>query len=227
MSAPLEKPDCSQFEKVLDDLGAAQAITVISDKHPLPKSLEETEKKCALSLESIRKLRMYNKECNKALTQQVFSAILRTRNQLVEDKCKDPKSAEFNAMFESIRCIHENATDAVKQAETKTVLMSQVLVEADVKDEQERIKRACCDVLASKKHFMAAIKDKCGKYEKVYSDYVDSYTSESLALICSDAEKMEKDGECETLTPLKLDGVSLKYVSFLNPMLKIVKTLDH
>lgn len=167
-------------------------------------------------------LRKYNKECYSALTQQVFSAILRTRSQFNEAKCA-VGTPEHNEAFEAVKCMKDNSLEKATEAEKKAVLGSELLLDANIGDEKLRLRHACCQVLESRRYFMDATKDKCSKYEKVYSDYIDSYTSEAMSLICPDSDKLE----CSKLTPLKLDGVTPKNKFFLTPMLKVVKTLDH
>lgn len=174
----------------------------------------------------MKKLKIYNTKCNKALTQQVFKSVIDTRIALVEESCV-PNSEKFNAVLESVKCIKTKAIEEVKLAEAKMILESQALLELKNIDDKERVKRACCNVLDGKKRFMNAIKDKCNEHATQYSNYVDSYTSESLGLICPDAEKMEKDGECAKLTAINTDSITRKYDSFLSPMMKVIKTLDH
>jgi len=221
-AASTEKVDCAEIEAVLDNLGAAQGITTLSDKYKLSTTAEEFTKRCQEMNDAVKLLRKYNKECYTSLTQQVFSAILRTRSQMNEARCK-PDTPEFKETWESTKCIQENALESARSAERKTILSTQVLNDANISDEKLRVRRACCNVLDSKTFFLDATKTNCSKYEKVYSEYVDSYTSEAMGLICPEADKLD----CGKLEPLKLEGVELKYKFFLNPMLKLVKTLDH
>lgn len=216
------KVDCSKLDEVLDELGGAQGITSLNDKYKIATNAEEFTKRCTEMQDAIKTLRKYNKECVTSLTQQVLSAILRTRSQMNELSCK-PDSAEFKEAVAGSKCIQENSLEAVKAAERKTILGSQVLYDADIKDEKERVRRACCAVLDSKTFFLEATKDKCSKHSKLYSDYVESYTSEAMGLICPDADKLE----CNKLSALKTEGVALKSKFFLSPMIKLVKTLDH
>lgn len=219
-AAPADKLDCSKIDEVLDDLGGAQGITTLNDKYKLATNAEEFTKRCQEMADAVKMLKKYNKECYSSLTQQVFSAIMRTRSQMNEARCA-AGSDSFKEAVESTKCIQENALEAVKDAEKKTILASQVIFDANISDEKLRLRRSCCAVLDSKTFFMDAVKTKCSKYEKVYSDYVDSYTSESMSLICP--EKLD----CKELEPLKLEGVEVKSKFFLTPMLKLVKSLDH
>lgn len=173
--------------------------------------------------DAIKTLRKYNNQCYTSLTQQVLSAILRTRSEFNDLHCKDPASAEFKESLEAAKCAAEQAIDSVRDAEKKTIVSFQVLHEANISDDKLRVRRACCAVLESKKSFLAATKDKCSKYEKTYSNYVDSYTDEAMGLICPADEKLE----CEKLEAIKTDGVAPKSKFFLTPMVKLVKTLDH
>lgn len=221
LAAPsADKVDCSKIEEVIDDLGAAQGMTVMNDKYKLATTQEEFSKRCDAMADAIKQLKKYNKECFSSLTQQVFSAVLRTRSQLNEDICKSERATEAVA---ANKCIMENAFEKVKEAEKSIVLISQVVLDANIADEKLRLRRSCCAVQAGKTTFMAAIKDKCSKHEKIYAEYVDSYTSEAMGLICPEADKLE----CDKLEPLKIESVQPKSVNFLNPLLKLVKSLDH
>lgn len=215
-----DKVDCSKIEEVLDDLGAAQGISVLNDKYKLASNQEELTKRCSEMTDALKQLKKYNKECYSSLTQQVFSAILRTRSQFNEDTCKPEKSAEA---LGSLKCIQEHAHDKVKEAEKTIVLMSQVVLDSNIADEKLRLRRACCAVQESKAKFMKAMEEKCSSHNQIYSGYVDSYTSEAMGLICPDADKLE----CDKLEALKIEGVQPKSTFFLNPLLKLVKTLDH
>lgn len=203
-------------------MGGAQGYSTLQEKYKLSTTADEFAARCAEMSEAIKTLRKYNKECYSSLTQQVFSAILRTRSQMNQARCVagTPEAAEAIA---GTKCIKENAMAQVQEAERKTILASQVLFEANIPDDKLRTRRACCSVIEGKKLFLEATKEKCSKYEKLYSEYVDSYTSEAMGLICPDADKLE----CDKLEPLKLEGVQTKSKFFLNPMLKLVKTLDH
>lgn len=210
------------MEEVIDDLGAAQGLSVLNDKYKLFTNEAEFTKRCEVMADAIKTLRKYNKECYSSLTQQVFSAMLRTRSQMNEGRCK-AGTPEAKETIDSTKCLVDNALEAVKDAETKTILNSQVLFDANIPDDKLRTRRACCAVIASKTLFLDATKAKCSAYTKVYSEYVDSYTSEAMGLICPEADKLE----CDKLEVLKTDGVAPKNKSFLNPMLRLVKSLDH
>lgn len=172
--------------------------------------------------QAIKTLRRYNKDCYSSLTQQVFSAILGSRAKMNEQYCK-PDSEESKKAIEANKCISEEALSATQEAEKKTILASQVLLDKNIPDDKLRMRASCCGVIASKSYFIEATKAKCAKHEKVYTDYVDSYTSEAMGLICPEADKLE----CDKLEPLKLEGVQTKTKFFLGPMLKLVKSLDH
>lgn len=220
LAAPSDKLDCSKIEEVLDDLGAAQGISVLNDKYKLATNQEELAKRCAEMSEAIKQLKKYNKECYSSLTQQVMSAILRTRSQMNEDACKPERQADA---FAATKCIAENAYEKVKAAERSIVLTSQVVLDSNIADEKLRLRRSCCAVQVGKTLFLDAIKEKCSAHEKMYTDYVDSYTSEAMGLICPEPEKLE----CDKLEALKIEGVQPKSTFFLNPLLKLVKSLDH
>lgn len=192
----------------------------MNDKYKLATNADEFTKRCQEMSDATKQLKKYNKECYSSLTQQVFSAILRTRSQMNEEVCKPEKSAEPLA---ASKCIAENALDKVKEAEKAIVLMSQVVLDSNITDEKLRLRRSCCAVQAGKTRFLEATKEKCAKHEKTYADYVDSYTSEAMGLICPDTEKLE----CDKLEVLKIEGVQIKSTFFLNPLLKLVKSLDH
>lgn len=194
----------------------------MNDKYKLATNDAEQTKKCAEQTEAIKTLKKYNKECYSSLTQQVFSAILRTRQEMAENYCK-PGSKEFADAVQASKCIHDNALDQVKDAERQMVLQAQVIHDMNIPADDLRMRRACCAVINSKKLFLDATKSKCSAYEKAYNDYVDSYTSEAFSLICSAPEKLD----CAKLDALKTDGVTPKHTFFLNPTLKLVKTLDH
>lgn len=221
-SAPADNVDCSKVDEVIEDLGGAQGITVLNPKYKLAGGVEEYTKRCKDAAEALKTLRKYNKECFSSLTQQVLSAILRTRAAFNEQKCAvgTPEFAEAN---EAIRCMAENSLDKAIVAEKKAVAGSEVLLEANISDEKLRLRHSCCQVIATRKMFLDVTKEKCSKYEKVYSDYADSYTSEAMSLICPEADKLE----CDKLEGLKIDGVEPKNKFFMTPMLKVVKTLDH
>ena len=215
--------DCTKVDEVLDDLGAAQGLSTLNDKYKLPTTSEEQVKRCQEMSEALKTLRKYNKECFSSLTQQVLSAILRTRGQSNEAHCKDSSSAEFKEALEASQCVSSNALESVREAEKAIVLSLQVLHEANIPDDKLRVRLACCAVLDAKKIFINATKDKCSKYEKAYGDYVDSFTSESMGLICPETDKLE----CSKLEPIKSAGATPKTRFFLVPMVKLVKTIDH
>ena len=221
-AAPSDKVDCSKVDEVLDDLGSVQGMTTLNDKYKLSKTPEDLQKRCTEANEAIKTLRKYNKECFSSLTQQVLSAILRTRAQFNELYCKD-SAPEYKAGLEAAKCIAENAFANVNAAEKGVILKFQAIVDANIPDDKMRTRRACCSVLETKKLFLEAIKEKCSTSEKVYSDYVDSYTSEAMGLICVEPEKLD----CKSLEPLKTEGVESKSKFFLGPIVKVVKTLDH
>lgn len=221
-ASPTQKLDCNKMDEVLDDLGSAQGLTTLSDKYKLALNMDEFKKRCAEMDDAIKSLKRYNKECYTTLTQQVFSALLRTRSLMNEQRCA-PDSDLAKEAVEASKCIAENALEEARGAERKIILSSQVIDEANITDEKLRMRRSCCAVLQAKSYFLDAVKPKCSKYEKVYSEYVESYTSESMGLICEDADKLK----CSELEPLKLEGVEVKSKFFLVPMLKLIKSLDH
>lgn len=208
---------------MLDDLGGAQGLTTLNDKYKPQTTPEEHAKRCTEMTEAIKMLRKYNKECYSSLTQQVLSALLRTRSQMTETRCKDPNSAEFKESVEASKCIAEQALSIAQTAEKRVILTLQALYDANIPDDKLRTRHACCAINNSKKAFLGAIKTKCAMHEKLYAEYFDSYTSEAMGLICPEADKLE----CNTLEPIKIDGLALKSKFFLNPMIKLVKTLDH
>lgn len=210
------------MEEVLDDLGGAQGITASNDKYKMITKIEDMPKRCADMAAAIKTLRRYNSECYSGLTQQVFSAILRTRDAMNKANC-EPNSEPMKLVVEAMKCIQDEALESVRDAEKKTILASQVLHEANIEDAKMRMRRSCCAVVQSRNYFIDATKAKCGKFEKVYTSYVDSYTEEAFGLICESPEKLK----CSELEQLKLDGVAPKSTFFLNPMLKLVKSLDH
>lgn len=222
IAGPAEKQDCSKLDEALDDLGAAQGFSTLNDKYKLATTRADYDKRCEEMVQAVKTLRKYNKDCFSSLTQQVFSAILGSRAKMNELYCR-PDSDESKKAIEANKCVSENAFSVTQEAEKKTILSSQVLLEKNIPDDKLRMRAACCGVLASKGYFIDATRTKCAKYESVYSDYVDSYTSEAMGLICPEADKLE----CEKLEPLKLEGVATKTKFFLGPMLKLVKSLDH
>lgn len=207
----------------MDDLGGAQGITSNNDKYKIQTTAEEQNKRCTESSEAIKTMRKYNKECYSSLTQQVLSAVLRTRSQFNDARCKDPQSAEYKDSLEAAKCAAENAIESIRDAERKAILTFQVLHESPISDEKLRVRRACCAVLESKKLFLDATKEKCAKHSKAYSDYVDSYTDEAMGLICPEESKLE----CSGMEAIKIDGATAKSKFFLTPMIKLIKTLDH
>lgn len=217
-SAP-EKLDCANMDEPMDDLGSAQGLTTLNDKYKLATTKDEFQKRCTEMGEAIKMLKKYNRDCFSSLTQQVFKAILNSRQELNEKYCKPE---HFDEALKASKCIVDNSLAQVQEAERKTILGSQVLVDANIADNKLRTRRACCAVLGSKNHFLNATKDKCSAYQSIYSDYVDSYTNEAFGLACPEQAKLE----CEKLEAIKTDGVEPKSKFFLNPMLKLVKTLD-
>jgi hypothetical protein len=222
-AAPTDKVDCSKIDEVLDDLGGAQGLTSLNDKYKIPMSADEQAKRCAEMTDAIKTLRKYNNQCYTALTQQVLSAILRTRSEFNDKYCKDQTSDAFKQGLDAGKCAAEQALDKVKEAEKKIIVSFQTLHEANISDDKVRVRRACCAVPEAKKHFLAATKDKCSAHEKLYSEYVDSYTEEAMGLICPSSDKLE----CDKLEAIKTDGVEPKTKFFLTPMVKLIKTLDH
>ena len=197
-------------------------MTTLNDKYKLSTSPEEYQKRCAEMGEAIKTLRKYNKECFSSLTQQVLSAILRTRAQFNELYCKD-SAPEYKLGLEAAKCTAEQAFEKAKDAEKKIVVMFQSIVDANIPEDKMRTRRACCSVIEAKRLFLEGIKEKCSKYEKTFSEYEDSYTSEAMGLICVEPEKLD----CKSLEALKTEGVEPKTKFFLAPMVKLIKTLDH
>lgn len=204
----------------MDDLGSKQGLTTLNDKYKLATTKEDFDKRCVEMTDAITTLKRYKRDCYSSLTQQVFNALLGSRQELNDKYCKTDESTKALA---ASKCIVENALTKVQDAERKTILASQVLVDANIPDEKLRTRRACCAVLGSKKLFIEATKEKCPEYQGIYTDYVDSYTSAAFGLICEEPSKLK----CEELESLKIDGVEPKSKFFLNPILKLVKTLDH
>lgn len=173
-------------------------------------------------------MRQLNAKCNKALTQQVLKAVIDTRSSLVAEICNDaPSGDKFSQTFESAKCIKDNAFESMRAAESQVVLNTQALLDANIADEKEKLKRVCCNVLAAKKLFLDASAATCGQFRAQYAEYVDSYSSESLGLICADIDKLAEAGECAKLGALSTSNAKLRSVSFLVPMLKLVRTLEH
>lgn len=222
-AAPSDKVDCSKVEEIFEDLGGAQGMTSNNDKYKIQTTHEEQVRRCGEMAEAIKTLRKYNKECHTSLTQQVISAVLRTRSQFNEARCKDPQSAEFKESLEAAKCAAENALKTVNDAEVKTILTFQVLHDANVADEKLRVRRTCCAVLEAKKFFLMGTAEKCANYSKTYAEYVDSYTNEAMSLICPEDSKLM----CQELEQIKIDGVTAKSKFFMTPMIKLIKTLDH
>lgn len=216
-----DKVDCSKIDEVLDEMGGAQGMTFMNDKYKLATSADELTARCTEGLAALKTLKRYNKECYTSLTQQVFSAILRTRVQFNEKRCV-AGSESFTEAHEGGKCLVDNSSAAVKEAERQTIVGSQVLHEMNIPEKKNRLRRSCCAVLASRTNFLEAAKTKCAKYEKLYIDYVDSYTSEAMGLICDKPEELK----CSELEPLKLAGVEPKYKFFMTPTLKVVQSLD-
>lgn len=221
--APADKVDCTKVDEVFDDLGGAQGMTSLNDKYKIPTNADDQLKRCAEMTDALKTLRKYNKECYTSLTQQVLSAMLRTRTEFNDLRCKDKTSTDFTEGVEAAKCAAEQALDGVKMAEKKIIVSFQTLHEASISDDKLRVRRACCSVIDAKKFFLAATKEKCAKHEKVYAAYVDSYTEEAMGLICPSSDKLE----CDKLEAIKTDGVEPKTKFFLTPMVKLVKTLDH
>lgn len=196
---------------------------MLNDKYKVQTTADEQTKRCTEMNDAVKTLRKYNKECYSALTQQVLSAILRTRQEFNDLRCKDPNSEEFKTALEAAKCVATEASDKTREAETKTIMAFQMLTDTTISDEKLRVRRTCCSVIDSKKFFLEATKEKCAKHEKVYADYVDSYTSEAMGLICPSADTLD----CAKLEALKIDGVTPKTKFFLTPMVKLIKTLDH
>lgn len=221
-AAPTDEPDCSKLDEVLDEFGGAQGITTLNPRFKLVTNREEFDKRCVEMADAIKTLRKYNKKCFSGTTQQVFSAILRTRNDMNEANCKGTEQ-QVQLIIDAVRCVRESALEQVQAAEKKSILLSQVLYDMNIPDDKLRLRRSCCSVLEGKEVFLGAAKDKCSKYGKIYEEYVDSYSKEAMGIVCPPAEKLE----CSKLEPLKIEGVENKSKFFLSPMLKLIKTLDH
>lgn len=192
----------------------------MSDKYKLATTGDELAKRCTEMENAIKQLKRYNHFCFTSLTQQVFSAILRSRQAFNELQCKEPKSNE--EAIKAQKCLVDNAMSQVQEAERKMIVNSQVILDSNIADNKLRMRRTCCSVIQGKKLFMDATKEKCSAHEKLYSDYVDSYTSEAFSLTCEAPEKLE----CDKLEALKVEGVQGRYKFFLNPVLMLAKTLD-
>lgn len=223
LAAPADKVDCSKIEEVLDDLGGAQGMTSLNDKYKIPTTVEEQVKRCAEMTDAIKTLRKYNNQCYTSLTQQVLSAILRTRSEFNDLRCKDQSTDAFKDSLAGAKCAATDALEKIKEAENKIIVSFQTVHEASISDDKLRVRRACCAVMDAKKYFLTATKEKCAKHEKIYSDYVDSYTEEAMGLICPSSDKLD----CDKLEAIKTDGVQPKTKFFLTPMVKLIKTLDH
>lgn len=211
------------MDEALDEFGLAQAITTMNGKEKTLTKDEDFSKKCGEMNDAIKTLRRYNKECNSALTQQVFSAILRTRSQMIEKYCSKPSSQESKDLVVAINCVANDAFDEVTAAEKKTVVTMEALFDKNIQDEKLRVRGACCNVLSSKNNFIDATKAKCDKHKKFYDEYYESYTSEAMGLICPEADKLD----CDKLETIKTDGLKPKAKFFIAPSLHLVKTLDH
>lgn len=198
-------------------------MSTLNDKYKIPTNNEEQLKRCTEMADAIKTLRKYNNQCFTSLTQQVLSATLRTRSEFNNVHCKDPTNTDFKEGVEAAKCAAEQALEKIKVAEKKIIVSFQVLHEATISDDKLRVRRACCSVLDAKKFFLAATSEKCAKHEKVYANYVNSYTEEAMGLICPAADKLE----CDKLEVVKTEGVEPKSKFFLTPMVKLVKTLDH
>lgn len=219
--APADNVDCSKLDEVVDDQGAAQAWSYMNEKYPVPMNAEELTKACERSKEAIKVLRKYNKECYTALTQQVLSAVLRTRSQRIDSVCA-ADSAENKEELEAIKCTGEYK-DALNEIEKNAIKNFQAIGDANIADEKLRIRRTCCVVHETGKKYINATKEKCSKYTKAYTDYYDSYTSEAMGLVCPEESKLE----CDKLEVLKTDGVTPKTKFYLVPLMKLVQTIDH
>lgn len=132
----------------------------------------------------------------------------------------------FSNYYLSIIFSKQNLKDQMKAVEDKGVLTAQVLGETSFKDDKEKITRMCCTYVKQKEEAMEVIKGKCDKAVTFVTDYLDSYLAESLSLVCPDLEKLVKEGECNKMTPVSLDGTKAKYQFLLTPSIKLVKGLE-
>ncbi|KAG9510442.1 Deubiquitinase OTUD6B, partial [Fragariocoptes setiger] len=216
-AATVADVDCSKLEHAFDDLGAAQGWSFMNKEHLPAREAGEFKAKCKSSDEAIKTLKLYNVKCHKSLTKQVIKAILDTRDAMMQEYCND--DAKSKAALASINCLYDKALEKVKAAESRAIVSPQVLFDSKIDDEKERLKRACCDVLENKQHFLNATNDGCSEHKSIYEAYIDSYTSSSMSLICP--ENLLKGQECGSLKPLATEGVKPKYSFFLNPLIKI------
>lgn len=219
--APTESVDCSKLDEVVDDLSAAQAWSFANDKYKIPTSAEGFAKSCLQSSDALKTLRKYNKQCNSALTQQVFSAVLRTRTKMMESVCK-ADTPENHAAVEASKCASKNG-QIFKEIETKLIADLYAVLESTISDDKERLYRACCLVNGSERKFLDVGKEKCREQQKVFADYMDSYTAEAMALVCPQGKELD----CDKYAPLKSDPSTKRSLFYLLPLMKLVKSLDH
>lgn len=219
--APVDDVDCTKLDEVLDDLGASQARTMTNDKYKVEKSSEGLVKYCDRAKDAVKTLKKYNKQCISNLTQQVVSAILRTRTQNIESICK-PDSAEFKEIVEANNCTVDNA-DLANGIELKFLRDLWALIDADFKDTKEFLHRTCCLINEQQTKLVGVAKEKCPQYVKSFTEYVESYSSEAMGLVCPEAKSLE----CNKYEPLKTDeSAKLKSSFYLLPIVKAVNKLD-
>ena len=99
--------------------------------------------------------------------------------------------------------------------------------EMTFKDDNEKITRMCCMLEQQKQEVASIVRPKCEKAIPFMKEFLDSYLSESLGLVCPDLKQLIKSDTCNKFSPIPIEGVKSKYLFFLAPMIKILRGLEH
>lgn len=103
-AAPTDEIDCSKIEAVFEDQGAASGVTYTNDKYVRATTKEQLEKRCPEMYSAIKTIRQYNQKCNTGLTQQVFSAGLKSKQAYVDRFCKDTSADYVTKSLAAFKC---------------------------------------------------------------------------------------------------------------------------
>lgn len=106
-AAPADEVDCSKIEDIFEEQGLASATSFSSDKYSRFTTKEEADKRCPEMTDGVKTMRRYNSKCHSGLTQQVFSATFKTRQEYIDKICKDTSGDYAKSSYESLKCLQD------------------------------------------------------------------------------------------------------------------------
>ena len=129
--------------------------------------------------------------------------------------------------YNNNQSIDQRAKEEIKSVEAKTIVLLESLSKSNIESFTHKNLYFCCVYQGQKQYLRdAGIKTNCDKYIPNMLGYIDSYFAQLLDLTCPDLTNDQED-YCGKLKPLSVDGVKSHYRFMLNPVIRVMKTMDN